>query len=203
MLIRSVNLSKLFRFFQGSARVGMIPVLVVLFLVPSLWGGNSTKMDNDFLRRHLPHLKNPRVMTLDDVEFNAEREWVLKGGYPPDRCGFQVEGDFNKDGKQDFAVVGKYDGPYPNESVFVAVFTQKGSDATVEFTYTLQYPRDRAFLCVTPGERMHVRGISSTYDVLLVILAVDSDNFFCIGWDDKRREYLIRAEGGCINRLED
>jgi len=168
--------------------LAIITALSILFSCistqPRLAGdeANSYEINNEFIRKHLTALKNPRILTAEDVTDRDEREMFAEYGYS-----FVAEGDLNKDGFKDYAFVGKYDGPYPDRSLFIAIMSLKGGDTvSLEFLYKLHYPHDRAFLIVEPGSKSHCEGVDSRFDVLSVGMALWTDYGWTIAWDGKR-----------------
>jgi hypothetical protein len=154
-------------------------------------------IDKMFLSKHLPMLKNPRVMTLGDVREKQETNILHEKIARYKRCSFILKGDFNKDGRGDYAVIGKYDGPFPGKSLFIAIFSGPYNKPTLDYLHRLPYPHDRGFLCLTTGEQMHVPRVTRKYDIILVILAVDSDNFYALVWDGKK--YIQTDEARWVN----
>lgn len=133
-------------------------------------------IDNKFLYKHLPQIKNPRLMTEKDITREYERNTYLQ-----EELSFVAIGDFNKDGNTDYVIVGKYDAHYNNMSMFVAIFSK--SEQNVKLKYFDTFKNDRAFLFIEKGSKLKIKNISKKYDVIIVVLAVGSDNQFAIAWD--------------------
>lgn len=78
----------------------------------------------------LPELKNPRLMSLQDLDnTKQEKETFIEDGYT-----FVLRGDFNKDGYADIVFVGKYDNPEnPIANSFVAIITFKKKKVIRDF----------------------------------------------------------------------
>lgn len=94
-------------------------------------------IDESILNRLFPEIKNPRLMTFKDLEDPDEQEDFVNFGYA-----FILRGDFNKDGIDDLAFIGKYDNPENvKENVFIAIITIKGEKVTREFFSKLRYNR--------------------------------------------------------------
>jgi hypothetical protein len=145
---------------------------------------NSSEIDNEFVKKHLKMLKNPRIMTVGDVKDENEREAFVDLGYS-----FVVKGDLNKDGYIDYAIVGKYDGPYPDRSLFVAVVSLKEGKSSLEFLHKIRRPHDRAFLKIEPGSRLYCKGVDKTFDVVFVAMSLWTEDAWCIAWNG--RKYFI------------
>jgi hypothetical protein len=136
-------------------------------------------IDNSFLRKYLPEIKNPRIMTRKDLRKtdNFERLRI-------DRWSFIIHGDFNKDGYPDVAVVGRCDYEYPGKSIFIAIFTNIEGTISNEFL-SLGPGEDRAFLRLEKGT-MIVEGIDEKYNVIFAVLEFGSDYGFVIVWDGNK-----------------
>ena len=81
-------------------------------------------------------------------------------------------GNFNKDGDPDYAVVGKYDGPDGDRSIFVAIFGLRKNRVKLDFVSTFR--NDRAFLNLEPGGLLSVKNINKKLDVVVVALALEA-----------------------------
>ncbi|NWG01542.1 MAG: hypothetical protein HXY44_01640 [Syntrophaceae bacterium] len=166
-------------------RVFFITILVtVTFTLLSLSeGGVFSEIDNNFLKRYVTQLKSPRLMTVGDVKLEYERAWFMD---PESGCSFVVKGDFNKDGYIDYAVIGKYDGPYPDKSIFIAIFSTKSGKVTTEFLYKHGVAHDRGFLCLERGDVVNIRNVDKRFDVIIVSFAYGTDYVSAIAWDGRR-----------------
>lgn len=170
--VRKVNTRTLFLFAMA--------IIGLLWPLSGICGDHDVlKIDNNFLTKFLPDIKNTRLMIDEDVHRTHEREAYRAEGYA-----FVVTGDFNKDGITDYAVVGKYDGPDPSNSIFVAIFCKNNRKPTLEFLATVS--NDRAFLMVESGKHLTINNISKKFDVIIVALALGSDNGFAVAWDGKK-----------------
>lgn len=91
---------------------------------------DETNILNDKLLNSLfPELKNPRLMNLQDFSDRDERDFFIKFGYS-----FVLRGDFDRDGFDELAFVGKYD--YDNDSKknsFFAIVSLRGEKIKREF----------------------------------------------------------------------
>ncbi len=142
---------------------------------------SSFEINNEFIRKYLTALKNPRILTVDDVTDKDEREAFAEYGYS-----FVAEGDLNKDGFRDYAVVGKYDGPYPDQLLFIAILSVKDGTVSLDFLHKLRFPHDRAFLKIEPWSRFRCKGSDSRFDVLFVAMKLWTEYAWIIAWDGKR-----------------
>ncbi len=125
-------------------------------------------------------LKNPRILTAEDVKYEDERKAFAELGYS-----FVVKGDLNRDGYVDYAIVGKYDGPYPDRSLFVAIVSFREGKPRLEFLRKI-LPHDRAFLKIEPGSRLYCKGVDKTFDVVFVAMSLWTDDAWGIAWDSKK-----------------
>lgn len=162
-------------------------ILITLVLSFSIMpeDGSLPKIDNNFLRKHITQIKNPKLMTIEDFTLEYERNWLLE---PDSSCSFVVKGDFNKDGYSDYAVVGKYDGPYRDKSIFIAILTAKENKIFTEFLYKHNVAHDRAFLCAKPGRQVEIKNIDKRFDVIIAGFSYGTDYLFAIVWNGK--EYI-------------
>lgn len=78
----------------------------------------QVKIDNNFFKKYLTQIKNPKLLTIDDIKRDYEKTGM-------EGWSFVIEGDFNKDGYTDCAIAGKYDGPYPDSSLSIAILSEK------------------------------------------------------------------------------
>jgi len=138
-------------------------------------------------------LKNPRIMTVEDVKDEDERKAFVELGYS-----FVAKGDLNKDGYVDYAIVGKYDGPYPDRSLFVAIVSLKEGNSSLE--YKIRIPHDRAFLKIEPGSRLHCKGVDKTFDVVFVAMSLWTDDAWVIAWNGKK--YFVAYNCGYLPEEE-
>jgi hypothetical protein len=170
--------------------LGIIMLIsLVIFLSSAAEASDPLRIDDDFLKKYLTQLKNPRLMKIEDVTLEYERNWFLD---PASGSSFVIEGDFNKDGNPDYAVIGKYDGPYPSNSIFVAVLSKRRGKFTVDFLYKHEAPHDRAFLTKEEGRKLYVKNANKRFDVIVIGFAYGTDYVSAIAWDGKR--YFIAEE---------
>jgi hypothetical protein len=182
------TMSKIFQY--GNGKVGFVILIALLIFLSSVSEATDPlRIDDDFLKKYLTQLKNPRLMKIEDATLEYERNWFLDSD---SGCSFVIEGDFNKDGNSEFAVVGKYDGPYPNNFIFVAVLSKRRSKVVVEFLYKHEVPYDRAFLCKEEGKRLYVKNANSRFDVIIISFAYSTDYVTAIAWNGKK--YFIPEE---------
>ena len=141
-------------------------------------------IDNSFLRKYLPEIKNPRMMTRNDLR-NTDNIEDLRIG----RWSFIIHGDFNKDGYPDVAVVGKCDYEYPGKFIFIAIFTN--IEGIISNQFLDWAPEDRALLQLEKGT-MIVEGIDEKYDVIMLAVNLGSEYEYVIVWDGNK--YIISTE---------
>ncbi len=174
----------------------LIRVILFLFIATTfLCGLPATAMSGDdagpainngWLGRHLPQLKKPRLMTEGDIRNKDERDTYQKEGWS-----FVLKGDFDKDGFPDYCVSGKYDGPYPGKSIFVAIFTKKNDAIVPRLLYKHSIPANVAFLMREKGSSvdMELPPVAGNYDIISVAFALYTEYGFVIIWNGK--EYVI------------
>jgi len=162
-------------------------VLATIFIIIILTASSvpeapgQFKIDNDFLRKFLKDIKNPRILTIEDVSDEYEKTSYLKLGYS-----FVVEGDFNKDGYVDYAIAGKYDGSYGQKSLFVAIMSLKKGEVSLEFLHKISRPHDKLFISVESGNRLQCRNVNKKFDVIAVAMALWTDDVWAIVWDGEK-----------------
>jgi hypothetical protein len=171
--------------FQYNIQVMRKRLKVVLFIGVFLWANSclaATKaavvINDEYLKKTLAQLGNPRILTSEDIMDDQERKEYMNMGYS-----FVVKGDFNKDGTVDYAIAGKYDGPYPNQSIFITIISIKDDKANVEFLHRFAFPHDAVFLRVESGDEINARNIGKRFDILIVAMTLWSDYSFVIVWD--------------------
>lgn len=117
----------------------------------------KTFLNKELLKKLLPELKNPRLMTLKDLEDTEEQEIFKEEGYT-----FVLEGDFNKDGVPDIAFVGKYDNDKkPNENSFIAIISIKNNNITRELLNKLR--TKQVSLTLAPAYKHNIDAIALIY----------------------------------------
>jgi hypothetical protein len=162
---------------------------------------SSCEIDDEFVKKHLKMLKNPRILIAEDIMDEDERKEFAELGYS-----FVVRGDLNKDGYIDYAVVGKYDTSI-NSPLFVAIVSLKDNAITTEFLHKI--PHDRAFLRVEPGSRLRCANTDEMFDVVFVAMRLWTEDAWGIAWDGKKyfkTNDCARVDSGSINyqrELED
>jgi hypothetical protein len=159
------------------------PLLVVFSLLNSCAATTNGPIviNNELLRNTITELANPRILRTEDIKDEEERTEYVDMGYS-----FVVKGDFNKDGNTDYAVVGKYDGPYPNESVFLSILSIKGGKVSVEFLHKFRLPHDVAFLRIESDDETRIKNVNKQCDVLVVAMRLWTDYALVIAWDGTR-----------------
>jgi len=118
-------------------------IILEISVFPSMKkpGDMPINLNKDLLNKLLPELRNPRLMSLKDLdEKNDEPNLFLSRGYT-----FVLRGDFKSPGKAEIVFVGKYDNPeQPDNSSFIAIISVEGKRVTREY-FTKIY-RDRISL---------------------------------------------------------
>lgn len=170
-------------------KVCFVMFILLLFFLSPIVQASDLKIDDDFLKEYLTQLKNPRLMKIEDLTLEYERNWFLDSDFG---CSFLIEGDFNKDGNSEYAVVGKYHGTYPDDSIFVAVLSKRRVKVIVEFLYKHKAMHDRAYLCKKEGGKLYVKNANNRFDVIVIGFSYGSDYVSAIAWDGKK--YFIPEE---------
>lgn len=97
-------------------------------------GDKPITLNPPLLSRLLPELRNPRLMSIKDLNDSDEQEGFFEGGYS-----FVLRGDFNKDGFADIAFVGKYDNQSDSEkNSFIAIVSIRGRKVIREYFSRLE-----------------------------------------------------------------
>lgn len=93
-------------------------------------GDQPILLTQNLLARLLPELKNPRLMSLQDLDSTIqEPELFIERGYA-----FVLTGDFNNDGNADVSLVGRYDNSVdPQKTTFITIVTIKGKKLIREY----------------------------------------------------------------------
>jgi hypothetical protein len=126
-------------------KVPIALALAALMLVGAALGGSEVAqqfdtdrltVDDGLLKNLLPKVKAPRLMRLDDLLDDWERRNFVTDGLT-----FILEGDYDRDGKQDYAVAGKDDSLDPNLSAFILILTVKQGRPVVMYFRHLRIPR--------------------------------------------------------------
>jgi len=159
--------------------IGLLTLIVLVTAATIGRAGEAITIDNSFLKKHLTKVKNPRLLTIDDIKRDYEK-------YEMEGCSFVVKGDFNKDGHDDYAIAGKYDGPFNEESLFISILTIKNDIITVEYMEKFSFPHDRVFLCLEPGAKYVIENVNKKYDVIEVAMALGTEWGWLIVWDGKK-----------------
>lgn len=98
-------------------------------------GDKPITLNESLLREFFPELKNPRLMSFDDLNDSNEKDSFIEGGYT-----FVLRGDFNNDNLADIAFVGKYNNyEKPDQNAFIGILSIKGKKVTREFFSRLGY----------------------------------------------------------------
>jgi hypothetical protein len=157
-----------------------LPMLIILVTAATISrAGEAITIDNSFLKKHLTELKNPRLLTIDDIKNDYEKV-EMEG------CSFVVKEDFNKDGYDDYAIAGKYDGPFNEKSLFITILTVKNDIITVEYMDKFSFAHDRVFLCSEPGSNYIIENVDKKYDVIAAVMAFGTEWVWLIVWDGKK-----------------
>ena len=159
--------------------IGLLTLILLMMAATVSRAGEAITIDNSFLKKHLTQVKNPRLLTIDDIKRQYEK-------YEMEGWSFVVKGDFNKDGHDDYAIAGKYDGPYNEKSLFVSILTIKNGTITVEFMEKIPFPHDRVFLSSGPGTDYIIENVDKKYNVIEVAMALATDWGWLIAWDGKK-----------------
>ena len=159
--------------------IGLLMLIVPVAAATICRAGEAITIDNSFLKKHLTEIKNPRLLTIDDIKRDYEK-------YEMEGCSFVVNGDFNKDGYDDYAIAGKYNGPFNEESLFISILTKKNNIITVEYMKKFSFPHDRVFLCSEPGTNFIIENVDKKYDVIAVAMALATEWVWLIAWDGKK-----------------
>ena len=164
-----------------------------LILLSTAQGNDPSKIDNIFLRKYVTQVKGPRLLTNEDIRLEYEKT-EMEG------WSFVIEGDFNKDGHTDYAIAGKYDGPYGDKSLFVMILSDRNGKISNEFFYAVPFPHDRLFLRLEQGGNVRVcaGGIKREFDVILVAFALGTDWGYAIAWDGIK--YILTKEFAYIRK---
>jgi len=122
-------------------------------------GDKPITLNKGLLKKLLPELINPRLMTFKDLGTPAEQEGFLEGGYT-----FVLRGDFDRDGFADIVFVGKYDNPEnPERNSFIAVVTIKGEKIIRK--YFSKIHRDRISLLRAVNYKTKIEAIGMSYNI--------------------------------------
>jgi hypothetical protein len=164
-----------------STQLKAVLLILAIFLLLNSCAAATKGMiviNNELLRNTITQLANPRILRTEDIKDEEERTEYVDMGYA-----FVVKGDFNKDRCTDYAVVGKYDGPYPNESIFISILSIKGGRVSVEFLHRFKFPHDVAFLRIESDDETGMKNVIKQFDVLVVAMRLWTDYAFVIAWD--------------------
>lgn len=140
----------------------------VLVLPAEYPAGSKLRIDNALLAKLLPEVKNPRLMTVDDL--GDDKEFFEVDGFS-----FILEGDFDKDGKKDYAVAGKDE---DTSYAFILVLTMRQGKPVVRYFRSLR-PLVRVSLDIR-------RDCHKGYDAIDLAFTLRSDHGIYLVWDGKR-----------------
>lgn len=159
-------------------QAGAISILLVFFSITVAWllramespPSDQFRINNALLRELLPNVKEPRLMTVDDLGNEWEKNFFIQDGFS-----FIIEGDFNNDGDRDYAVAGK---DASSSSTFLVVIALKhGQPMTEYFDYFNGKPKMSLALW---------RNCRNEMDAIVVAFTLRSDDGFYLMWDGKR-----------------
>jgi hypothetical protein len=107
----------------------------------------------------LPELKNPSLLTYEDLGDELEKSCFIEGGFT-----FVLRGDFNKDGYADLAFIVKDQGEKAyDKKIFLVIVSIKGQTVTRELFEPLSYVR--ASLLLVPNYKKGTDGIIISYTI--------------------------------------
>lgn len=151
-------------------------VVVELGFLPSgvKPGNMPIDLNKSLLTKLLPELKNPRLMTLKDLDEKLdEPRLFMDNGYT-----FVLRDDFNRDGIADIAFVGKYDNPdQPYKNSFIATVSIKGKQVIRE--YFSKVFRDRISLLRAIEYKPKIDAIGMSFNLV-------SDDCAYLFWTGKK-----------------
>jgi hypothetical protein len=127
---------------------------------------------DSLLRELLPKIKNPRLLTVNDLRDDDERS-----DFQRSESAFVVKGDFNKDGQRDYAIAGKYDSEDNEDANFILIVTILRGKPTVSYFHRLYI--DRFGLGLVKNCRKKFNGI-------VLVFTFMSDHVQFIVWDGKK-----------------
>lgn len=141
-------------------------------------GDQPLALTQDLLARLLPELKNPRLMSLRDLDRTLqEPELFIERGYS-----FVLTGDFNNDGNADVALVGKYDNSVdPQKTTFITIVTIKGKKLIREY-FQRTGTAKKIFLVKELNYKPRI-------DAIKLIFTLDSDECGTVYWTSGKYEY--------------
>lgn len=146
------------------------------FIPPHIKPGDKPlTLNKSLLAKLLPEWKNPRLMSLQDLDHD-EQEVFLEGGYA-----FVLRGDFNRDKLADIVFVGKYDAPgNSTKNCFVTIVTIKGKKVIRSFLSKIQ--RDRISLLRVINYKPQIDAIGMSYNLV-------SDDCGYLYWTGKKWQF--------------
>lgn len=122
-------------------------------------GDKPITLNENIVRRLLPELKKPRLMSYKDITELEEQEGFIEGGYA-----FVLRGDFDRNGSADIAFVGKYDNfEQPEKNCFLAIVSIKGKKVTREYFSRLE--TKKAYLLRVPEYKPKIEAIGIIYNL--------------------------------------
>jgi len=139
-------------------------------------GDKPITLDENLLKKLLPELRNPRLMSFKDLNTPDEQEGFLEGGYT-----FVLRGDFDWNGFADIAFVGKYDNPdHPNKNTFIAIVSIEGKKVLRKFFSVIR--RDRILLIRVINYKPKIDAIGMSYNLA-------SDDCGYLYWTGREWQY--------------
>lgn len=139
-------------------------------------GGKPIALDEENMKKIVPELKYPRLMSLKDLTIKpGEQDFFIKEGFS-----FVLRGDFNRDGFADIAFVGKYSVSDKKEESFIAIVTIKGKKVFREFYKKID--RDYIMLLLMPDYKPNI-------DAIFMLYKTESEDCSYLYWDEKEWQY--------------
>jgi hypothetical protein len=126
-----------------------------------------------FLSQILPELKEPELLSFDDLGDKDERDNFIEAG-----CTFVVRGDFKKDGNADIAFVVKDKGSILSEKkIYLVVISIKEQTVTRDFFCMLNNKRASLLL---------MANYKKGPDVIMVYYNLESDWCHLLYWNGQK-----------------
>lgn len=143
------------------------------------------------LRRILPELHDPTVLTESALRTDAERDEFRRAG-----LSFRLIGDFNRDGRLDMVVAGRFDNTHdPDDHTFVLLATKRNKHWQ---RVLLLRPRSEVVVLQLgehPEDNMAQQGYRS---IIAGFSVAPSDDYGLIYWDGT--QYRIESGFDIIRR---
>lgn len=147
-----------------------ISIIVDYIVRDTIPGEKPIGLSDDFLQKLISELKNPRLMSYEDLDEINKVSFISRG------LTFVLGGDFNRDGIADVAFVGKYDSG-SSEDTFLAIVSIKGKKVTRKF---IKKQNSRQLLLdKVPKYKENVDAIYVTYND-------PSEECFFLFWQDNK-----------------